>query len=536
MSTDTDTRSRLVRTESTALERAGEALLGAGFVVFLLSWATVFGAVPIRGSVAGLAVTDWYAVGLLLMGASTVALGAVSWAGLADTAPSAEAGIVPGVVFGALGFGTGFFVVADWLNAGPLAGLAGGLAVGAAALAVTVFPREDIGSTFVPGAFILLLGGLVAADVLTAEWSFTPTWWSMTFFGDWAIPMAASAVSLLAVWSAGKARGGFGTSGRQTGAFALITINAFIMLAVLALVISYVVAKGLPMFLEGAGLLSGSLNLGPLSLPWPEIPFVTNATGSIYVDVPGVLPAIMGTVWLVVGAVLFAVPFAVGAAVFLTEYAETGRFTQVVEIATNGLWSTPSVVFGLFGFAFLLPRFTDGGQNLLSGQLVLGFMLLPLVLITSREALLAVPKEQRDASAALGVSQWETIRSVVLPSAAPGILTGVILGVGRIAGETAPILLTIRAANFPRQTPGVLSSFEFTSTPPFVANEALLQGASALPLQLYTTISAGQSPRPEQYTQAEFGWGVALVLLLVVLGFYAIGIASRIYFRRKLSQ
>ncbi|MFB6310061.1 MAG: phosphate ABC transporter permease PstA, partial [Salinirussus sp.] len=363
-----------------------------------------------------------------------------------------------------------------------------------------------------------------------------PTWWSMTFFGSWTIPITTSVVSLLVVWSGGKARSGFGTSGRQTGAFALISMNAFAMLAVLGLVVAWVVFKGAPMLLEGASVLGGSLALGPLSIPWPEVPFIMNVTGSIYADIPGVLPAIMGTVWLVIGAVLFAVPLGVGAAVFLTEYAEEGRLTDIVEIATNGLWSTPSIVFGLFGFAFLLPRFADGGSNILSGQLVLGFMLLPLVLITSREAILAVPQDQRDASAALGVSQWDTIRSVVLPSAAPGIVTGVILGVGRIAGETAPILLTIRAANFPRDVPGVLESFRFTASPPFVANDALLQGASALPLQLFTTISAGQSPRPEQYTQAEFGWGVALVLLLVVLGFYAIGIGTRIWFRRQISQ
>ena len=183
-----------------------------------------------------------------------------------------------------------------------------------------------------------------------------------------------------------------------------------------------------------------------------------------------------------------------------------------------------------------MPRFADGGQNILSGQLVLGFMLLPLVLITSREAILAVPKAHRDASAALGVSKWQTIRSVVLPSAAPGIVTGVILGVGRIAGETAPILLTIRGPNFPRAVPGVIESFRFTASPPFVANDALLQPATALPLQLFATIQAGASPRPSEYTQAEFGWGVALVLLLVVLCFYAIGIVSRIYFRRKITQ
>jgi phosphate transport system permease protein len=532
----TDTRTRLVNSNSAGLALAANAVLGLALLAFVLSWATVFSWVPVRDTVAGLAVVDWYGLALFVMGGAVLGFGVASRAGLVDTAPSDEAGIVPGAVFGTVGFGTGFFVVADWVGAGPFPGALAGLALGAVAFAATVLPREDLGSTLVPGGFLVFLGGLIAADVLTVAWEFDPTWWSMTFVGDWTIPVITSIVSLLAVWSAGKARGGFGTSGRQGGAFALISINAFAMLSVLGLVIAYVVVKGLPMFLQGAGLLSGTLDLGVVELPWPEVPFVTNATGSIFVDVPGVLPAIMGTVWLVVGAVLLAVPLGVGAAIFLTEYAERGRFTAVVEVATNGLWSTPSIVYGLFGFAFLLPRFADGASNILSGQLVLGFMLLPLVLITSREAILAVPKAHRDASAALGVSKWETIRSVVLPSAAPGIVTGIILGVGRIAGETAPILLTIRASNFPRAVPGVLEGFRFTASPPFIANDALLQGASALPLQLYATISAGASPRPSEYTQAEFGWGVALVLLLVVLGFYAIGIASRIYFRRKVTQ
>jgi len=531
-----ETHSRLVRSAATGLERAAAGVVGLGFAAVAVSWATVFQWLRIRDTVAGVAVVDWFGLALLTMGGSVLALGAASRAGLVDTAPSDAAGLVPGVVFGLLGVTTGFFVVADWVDAGAEAGLVGGLVLGGVALAVTVGTREDVGSTLVPGCLLVLLGGLVVADVWTVGWTFRPTWWSLTFSGDWTVPVTTSMASLLAVWSAGKAHGGFGTAGRQTGAFALVGMNAAAMLAVLGLVVAFVVDKGLVMLLEGAGLASGTLDLGVLALPWPEVPFVTNVTGSIFVDVPGVMPAVLGTVWLVVGAVLFAVPLGVGAAVFLSEYAERGRFTAVVEVATNGLWSTPSIVYGLFGFAFLLPRFASGASNVLSGQLVLGFMLLPLVLITSREAILAVPKAHRDASAALGVSKWQTIRSVVLPAAAPGIVTGVILGVGRIAGETAPILLTIRAANFPRSNPNVLGSFRFTAEPPFVANDALLQGASALPLQLYTTISAGQSPRPSEYTQAEFGWGVALVLLLVVLGFYAVGIATRLYFRRQITQ
>jgi len=176
-----------------------------------------------------------------------------------------------------------------------------------------------------------------------------------------------------------------------------------------------------------------------------------------------------------------------------------------------------------------VPRL-GGTTTLASGMLVLGFMLMPLCLITAREAIKSVPDEYRDASAALGVSRWQTIRSVVLPAAMPGILTGVILGVGRIAGETAPILL-VMAGGLRDDAPSVLASFHFTSAPPFVGNDALLQSAPALPYQLYATITAGVSAENAE----AFGWATAFVLLLVVLSFYAIGIASRIYFRRRLN-
>jgi phosphate transport system permease protein len=308
------------------------------------------------------------------------------------------------------------------------------------------------------------------------------------------------------------------------------------MLAVLALLIGFIVANGLGTVTTGAAVgLGGTLKLFGLALPFVDVqvPFLTNVSQSLFVDVNGVLPAILGTLWLVVGAVLFAVPLGVGAAVFLTEYAQGKRFTQLVEVATNGLWSTPSIVFGLFGLAFLLPRVSRGQRSLLGGMLVLGFMLLPLVVITSRESIKAVPDEYRDASAALGVTKWQTVRSVVLPAAMPGIITGVILGVGRIAGETAPLLLVFGGPPFANSTPNVLGSFRITSSPPFVTNEALLQAGSALPYQLYTTITSGQVPG-DRFTAIEFGWGTALVLLVVVLGLYAIGIASRLYFRRKL--
>jgi phosphate transport system permease protein len=304
--------------------------------------------------------------------------------------------------------------------------------------------------------------------------------------------------------------------------------------------LAFTVLKGVPGLLTGVEVGSG---VGPtttilgVSFTWPlRVPFVMNGVALLN-DFQGVLPAIIGTFWLVIGAVIFAVPLGIGAAIFLTEFAERGRFTQVVEVATNGLWSTPSIVFGLFGFAFLIPRFGNS-KSLISGMLTLGFMLLPLVVITSREAMLAVPDEYRDASAALGVSKWQTIRSVVLPAALPGVVTGIILGVGRIAGETAPILLTMAGGTFVPggQAVDVIGGFQFTSAPPFVANPELLQATSALPYQLFALITAGVGLGNNVSNPDEFRWATALVLLVVVLSFYAVGIATRYYFRSKLTQ
>jgi phosphate transport system permease protein len=264
-------------------------------------------------------------------------------------------------------------------------------------------------------------------------------------------------------------------------------------------------------------------NAGSLSVPMAMQPYIP-----LGAEPGGIFPAIVGTVWLVIGATTFAVPLGVGAAVFLTEYAEQGRLTAVVEVATNALWSTPSIVFGLFGATFLIPRI-GGDESLLAGMLVLGFMLLPLVLITSREAIKSVPDEYRDASAALGVSQWETIRSVVLPAAMPGVITGVILGVGRIAGETAPLILVLGSTLNATSAVEVLNGFRFTTAPPFVANEALLSASASLPTQVWAVIAAGVSGSPSM------GWATAFILLVVVLTFYAVGITARTYFRKKLN-
>jgi phosphate transport system permease protein len=333
-----------------------------------------------------------------------------------------------------------------------------------------------------------------------------------------AVALAGAAVSLWTAVVLGRTRDDVGAAtGRMETRVATLGLAAAAGFAALV---------GLHVGLTGS-----DLGLGPLavatqgSLSWP---FAMDSKIPLAPNNGGIFPGIMGTVWLVVGASALAVPLGVSAAIFLTEYAEQGRFTAVVETATNALWSTPSIVFGLFGFAFLVPRINDD-LSLLSAMLVLGFMLLPLVLITSREAIKSVPDEYRDASAALGVNRWKTIRSVVLPAATPGVITGVILGVGRIAGETAPLILVMGSKLSSQEAVDVLGGFKFLGGPPFIVNEALLAKPPALPTGIWAVIAAGVSGSTSR------GWATAFLLLVVVLTFYMVGITTRTYFRRKLN-
>jgi phosphate transport system permease protein len=519
----------LVNEGGSTFERASATIVGLGVLGFLFALASVFDVTSFGTQAFGVELTTLFGIVLCVTGGAVVVLGLASRFEWAETTPSETVGVPVGGVLGMLGGVVGGLVGSQLLDGGAAVWLT--LAVLAAGLtaAITVFPREDIGSTVPTGGVAIAVGVVLLAGIITPEWAWDPGNLEATFHAPLVLSAMVALSSLLITWAGAKASVGFGSRGRQSGAYLLMGLNALAMVAVMVALVAFVAIKGASKALQG---IEAGLGVGPeifgvaLPINWP---FVMNVSQGIYVDIPGVLPAIMGTVWIVIGTILFAVPLGVGAAVFLTEYAEQGRFTRIVEVTTNGLWSTPSIVFGLFGAAFLVPRFGNT-NSLLSGILVLGFMLLPLVLITSREALQSVPDEYRDASAALGVNQWETVRSVVLPAALPGVITGIILGVGRIAGETAPLLLVMAGSPFPSNTPGVFSSFEFSATPPFVTNDALLTAASALPYQLYATISAGVGAQDAQ----AFGWGTALVLLLVVLSFYAVGIALRKYFRGKL--
>lgn len=222
----------------------------------------------------------------------------------------------------------------------------------------------------------------------------------------------------------------------------------------------------------------------------------------------GIFPAIVGTFYLVLGAVLFALPLGLLAAIYLSEYSKENWLNRVVRLAIINLAGVPSVVFGLFGLA-LFVSFFKFGASILSGSLTLGVMILPVIITSSREALDAVPKSFREVSLSLGATKLQTIRYAVLPHALPGILTGTILGIGRAAGETAPILFTVAAFYLPRLP------------------ESIFDQVMALPYHLY--VISTQVPNVDSSVR----YGTALVLLAIVLIMNFIAIMIRSHFRSK---
>lgn len=224
----------------------------------------------------------------------------------------------------------------------------------------------------------------------------------------------------------------------------------------------------------------------------------------------GIFPAILGTLYLTLGAMLFALPLGVLAAVYMTEYAVYGKIIRIIRIGISNLASVPSIVFGLFGLTLFVNYFKFG-VSILSGSLTLGIMILPVIIRASEEALLLVPQGFREASLALGATKWQTIYKVVLPNAIGGIITGAILGVGRVAGETAPILFTA-------------ATFYTRKLPTSIFSEVM-----ALPYHIYALMMEGSHPKE----QKAIAYGAALVLLIMVLGINFIAVLIRNHYRRR---
>ena len=220
----------------------------------------------------------------------------------------------------------------------------------------------------------------------------------------------------------------------------------------------------------------------------------------------GIFPAIVGTFYLVMGTLVFALPVGIFSAIYLSEYSKRNWLTRFIELAIVNLAGVPSVVYGLFGLG-LFVVFLKFGASVLAGSLTLAVMSLPVIITASREALQSVPQSFREVSYSLGASKWQTIRHAVLPHALPGILTGAILSLSRAAGETAPILFTVAAFYLPRLP------------------QSIFDQVMALPYHLYVLCT--QVPN----VRMELQYGTALVLVGLIIAANLMAVVIRSYFR-----
>ena len=268
--------------------------------------------------------------------------------------------------------------------------------------------------------------------------------------------------------------------------FSLLTLMTFLTVIPIIGTVIYIVAQGAP------------------AISWE---FITGFPRDGMRE-GGILPAIIGTFYLTLGTAIFSVPLGIAAAIYLSEYAPDNRATRLIRLAIINLAGIPSVGYGLFGLG-LFVLFLNFGTSLLSASLTLSIMTLPVIISTAEEALRAVPQSFRTVSISLGGTRWQTIRRTVLPEALPGIITGVILGLERAAGETAPILFTGAAFFLPR-----LPHSPFDAT-------------MALPYHLFVI----STQVPEMPIKIQYG--TALVLLVFVLGMNVIATVIRSRARAK---
>ncbi len=224
----------------------------------------------------------------------------------------------------------------------------------------------------------------------------------------------------------------------------------------------------------------------------------------------GIFPAIVGTLYLVLGSMLFAFPIGILSAIYTNEYAKNGRIKRFIQLMTNNLAGVPSIVFGLFGMSLFVHTF-GFGDSIIAGSLTLGLLALPIVIRTTEEALKAIDDSYRLGSYALGASKLQTIQKVVLPIAFPNIITGLILAIGRVSGETAPILFTVAAYFLPQ-------------LPTSIKDQVM-----ALPYHLYVVATSGTKVEESK----GIAYGTAFVLISIVLILNVIATLLRQYFGNK---
>lgn len=277
----------------------------------------------------------------------------------------------------------------------------------------------------------------------------------------------------------------------QRIAFAVFSTISYSIVALLFVILSFLIVKGI-----------GAISWEFIS----EMPKEGMTEGGIY-------PAIIGTLILVLGSMIFAFPIGVMAAIYLNEYVKDGWLKRFIKLMTNNLAGIPSVVFGLFGMALFVNKL-EFGDSILAGSLTLGLLALPVVIRTTEESLKAVDDTFRQASLGLGASKWQTTRKVVLPIAFPNIITGLILSIGRVSGETAPILFTVAAYFLPKLPEGIFDQ------------------VMALPYHLYVISTSGTNIEASR----EMAYGTALILIIIVLISNLLANRLRKYFGKKVKM
>jgi len=314
-----------------------------------------------------------------------------------------------------------------------------------------------------------------------------------SFDYSFILPLLFLIASMLLVKDALNIIYGYSARGREALVFLVVRLSAVLSLLLLGGILFMIIYKG----------------IGVIS--WEFLTTPHRRLG----QAGGISTAIVGSLWMVLGAMIVSSPLGIGAAIYLHEYSKSQRLNRLITIAVSCLNGVPSVVFGLFGLAFLVSFF---GVSLLSGSIILGLINIPTIILTCQEALKSVPNSLREGSMALGATKWQTIKRVVLPSAMPGILTGVIMGVAKASGETAPIMWT---------------AVTFTATPVQMVYGIfpnLFQPVNNLDYHLLNLIYFLGAWDVEARA-----WGTALVLIAVVLGTNMLAIVVRNHYRKKIS-
>lgn len=274
----------------------------------------------------------------------------------------------------------------------------------------------------------------------------------------------------------------------QAVAFTLFRLMSYSVVAILFLILGFIIIRGI-----------GVIN-------WD---FLTKAPEEGMTK-GGIFPAIVGTLYLVIGSSLFSFPVGIMSGIYMNEYASDSKIAMFIRIMTNNLSGVPSVVFGLFGMA-LFVNTLGFGDSILAGSLTLGLMSLPLVIRTTEESLKAIDNSYREGSLALGATKLQTIQRVILPMAFPNIITGLILSIGRVSGETAPILFTVAAYFLPKLP------------------HSIFDQVMALPYHLYVISTSGTDVEASR----GIAYGTALVLIIIVLLLNLLANALRRYFSKK---